>query len=240
MDREKMAKEFYIDDHAVLFALFAKYADELAGEIGLEVAGETVTLFGRERGMRCAMRCLKDGEELTVENYTVYGEWVDDKGWSKNIVETIEPSFKTNMTVCGWSESWKKYGLEKYAPIYCSNIDVSLAYGFNPENKFSLDTSISFGDSHCTFHWVDHALESDEQLKAMFEKRSKIVDRVVKDFLYQCGHVLNAFRRTMLYEFGALKGNEIIDRAMAEYTKLFGKDKAELLVEESYQDFLKI
>jgi hypothetical protein len=238
--REELANDFYIDDHAVLFGLLAKHSERVSGEKGIKVAGESVVTFGRERGMRCAMRCLKDGEELTVENYTVYGEWVDSKGWSKTELESISPSFKTKMTSCGWSDSWKKYGLEKYSKLYCSNIDVSLAYGFNPENKFSLDTSISFGDSLCTFNWVDFYFKSEEDLNKMFEKRKDVLERVVKDFLYQCGHVLNAYKRVAFYNLGVVAASEIIDNAMNEYKDIFGEEKKNAIINESEQDFLVI
>ncbi|MBU5308451.1 L-2-amino-thiazoline-4-carboxylic acid hydrolase [Clostridioides mangenotii] len=238
--REELAKDFYIDDHAVLFGLLSKYSEMISKENGLKVAEEAVITFGRERGMRCAMRCLQDGEELSVENYTVYGEWVDNRAWSQSEIETISPSFKTKMTSCGWSNSWKKYGLEKYSKIYCSNVDVSLAYGFNPDNKFNLDTSISFGVSYCTFNWTNFSFKSEEELNKMFDKRSRVLDKVIKDFLYQCGHVLNAFKRVAFFNLGIIDGNKIIDSAMKDYQEIFGEDKKNAIVRESQQDFLVI
>ncbi len=74
----------------------------------------------------------------------------------------------------------------------------------------------------------------------MFDKRSRVLDKVIKDFLYQCGHVLNAFKRVAFFNLGIIDGNKIIDSAMKDYQEIFGEDKKNAIVRESQQDFLVI
>ena len=49
--REKIAPEFYIEDHALIYGLMGKYADELYGEAGLAALEKGTILYARERGI---------------------------------------------------------------------------------------------------------------------------------------------------------------------------------------------
>ena len=129
------ASAFYIDDHALLYALAARAAEQRMGEPGRRAAEEAVVIYGRERGARCALRCLADGQPLTMENYLLYGEWVDDRGWSKGGVEAFSPVYRTRTTTCGWCESWRRTDLLDYGKGYCTFIDKNLVFGFNPDRK---------------------------------------------------------------------------------------------------------
>ena len=72
--REKIAPEFYIDDHALIYGLLGKYADELYGEAGMAALEKGTILYARERGIRMAKRCLADGNPLNMRTYLLYGE----------------------------------------------------------------------------------------------------------------------------------------------------------------------
>ncbi|MDR1917285.1 MAG: L-2-amino-thiazoline-4-carboxylic acid hydrolase [Synergistaceae bacterium] len=239
MNREDLSRKFYIDDHAALFGYIAKSADENCGEEGLAVVRRGIAAYGRERGLRAAMRCIADGNELTMMNYIVYGEWADPRGWSRSEVASLNPVYRTNMTVCAWCEAWKKYGLIEYGKIYCDNADENLVHGFNPELRLEMGTIMSHGANVCEFIWNGAALKDDDEAAEMSRRRAGLIPRATKDFLYHCGHVLSTFRREILLELGLVEGAQIVRRAMTLYGEQFGRDKAEIIEAESELNFLK-
>ena len=137
MKRTELSGQFYIEDHAVLFALLAKVSVERFHQEGEAAIKRAIASYCMERGARAAMRCLADGEHLLMENYILYGEWDDPKGESESEIAAFEPNYKTNVLVCGWCESWKKHGLLEWGKIYCDHADYWLVRGFNPQLKLN-------------------------------------------------------------------------------------------------------
>ncbi len=231
--------EFYINDHALLYALLAKNAEELCGAPGNEAAVKGTVLYARERGLRMAKRALADGKELTFRNYFLYKEWVDTKGWSKGRLVHVRP-YHHQTLVCGWNETWKKYHLEKYGALYCSYVDENLVKGFNPELRLKLSQLLSHGDAFCDFNWGDVGFTRVEDVGALEkEALSKSASRT-RDFLYHTAHVLSAMRRTFHLELGLVKGEKIAGEALLEYEKVFGREKKEALLKEAELDFTAV
>ena len=232
--------EFYVDDHAALIGYLAKSAEEAAGEKGLKAIARAMVVYGRERGLRCAMRCLADGGELSGRNFLLYGEWADDKGWNRSKVISSNPHLVVEMERCGWHDSWGKYGLEKYGALLCDWIDHSLLYGFNPQLRLGLSEVLTHGGCGCRYEWVDAVFADDEDYRAYMRLRAEMVPRVTKDFLYHCGHVYATFHRVLLVELGLVAGRRIVDGGLTEYARQFGEDKSLAIVAESRRDFLTI
>lgn len=238
--REEMGRRFYIDDHAVLYALIARAADAICGCQGMEAVSHGVAVYGRERGLRAAMRATADGEPLTLANYIVYGEWADPKGWSKSEVRDLQPNYRTDMTTCGWFDCWRQHDLLEYGKTYCDCVDKNLVYGFNPELRFAMGQVLSQGGDTCEFDWQDCRVDGPEAAAEMARKREALIPRVTKDFLYHCGHMLSTFRRELYLALGLVKGREIMETALREYAERFGGDKAEALQNEAKQDYLSV
>jgi hypothetical protein len=239
MDDSHIRSKFYIDDHAVLYALLVKNAADEFGDRGNAAAEKATILYGRERGLRMAMRCVADGNPLTADNYMVYGEWLDDRGWSEFRVGGYEP-YELDAVVCGWNDAWVKYGLLDYGKKYCQFIDVELVRGFNPDNDFALQGTLSQGSEKCQFLFGGISATSDANSKHIGELRKKKIPYVVKDFLYHTAHVLSAFQRTYFLEFGLLKTQDVLKKTFSDYTKIFGAEKLRALQNEAALDFLTI
>ncbi len=233
-------KNFYIDDHAVLFAYLAKGAIETFGIRGRETVVRGIAAYARERGIRMAMRCMADGEPLSVKNYVLYGEWADVRGWSKSEVVATSPDYRTRVTRCGWCEVWKKYDLLEYGAIYCDWADENLVFGFNPELTLRMGRVMSRTGEPCAFDWVGCAFEREAEADAMASRRAELVPRVTKDFLYHTAHLLAAFRHTFLLAFGPVAGCELTGGALGRYAELFGEEKLSPLVEKSRKNFLEV
>lgn len=232
--REEIAPSFYIEDHAVLVALIVKSA----GESGRKAVMKGIAAYGRERGLRGAARCLADGEPLSLKNYMLYGEWADPRGWSASEVVALSPNYRTNMTRCGWCDTWKKYGLLEYGKAYCDCVDENLVYGFNPTLAFRMGEVMAHGGVACEFDWLGFVPADAAEAEAMAARRAELIPRVTRDFLYHCGHVFSTFGREIYLEFGLERGREILGRAMAEYERLFGREKREAVEAEARQNFL--
>ena len=240
MGHISQAPDFYIDDHAVLYGVFAKQASAILGEKGLEICDQAVVLMGRERGLRSAKRCLANGEALSYRNYLIYGEWHDEKGWSKLEVESLSPVYQTKVLACGWNTSWDKYGFSDFGWRYCKEIDDNLLFGFNPQLHLEMGKFLTKGDGCCTFKWVECHFENEEELKALMSRRSELIPTVTKDFLFHCGHLLSCFLRALYFNVGLIAGNEVFESAMREYASLFTEEKANKIIEASKQDFINI
>ena len=232
--------DFYIDDHAVLFALLTKSAEDRSGSKGLEAIERALISYGRERGLRSAMRCQEDGHPLTIRNYFLYGEWVDVRQWSRSATKTLSPEYVTQTLACGWNDTWKKYGLIEYGKIYCRWIDKELLYGFNPDLRLEMASILSCGDACCEFQWKNCRFDGEDQFTELMEERRQLIPRVTKDFLFHCAHLFSTFKRECYRELGLVKGNEILEDALNAYGKIFGAEKSGAIVSESSRDFLSV
>ncbi|MDR3280111.1 MAG: L-2-amino-thiazoline-4-carboxylic acid hydrolase [Synergistaceae bacterium] len=228
--------EFYIEDHATLFALLAKNAIDGYSE-GRSATTQAIASYGRERGMRAAARCMADGLPLSMENYILYGEWADPRNGSRAEIAALEPNYKTNVSVCGWCEAWKKHGLLEYGKIYCDNADLNLVRGFNPDLELGMGGILSRGDAVCEFDWLGCKIEDTNKFAL---RRSELTPQVTRDFLYHCGHLLSTFRRVVYLELGLVAGRKIISRAMRDYENIFGAEKTIALSLESEKNFLPL
>lgn len=239
MDRSQLADSFYIDDHAMLFAYLLKNAEELCGEEGRAASIKGTIQYGKERGLRMAMRCKADGRPLSPRNYLIYGEWFDGRKWSDAVAGGLKP-FVLNYNRCGWSDTWEKYGMEKYGAVYCAWVDQALVAGFNLENKLRIESLKPQGAETCAFCFIGADFDSEDDFQKDGELKVELRSRTVKDFFYHTAHLLSALYRTYLVELGLLKTQNITAKAMAEYTLSFGREKAEALAKEAKQDFLTI
>lgn len=240
MNREQMAERFYIDDHALVYGLLGKYAEEACGQEGMKALEKGTILYARERGIRMAKRCLADGRELNMQTYLLYAEWADTKGWMNIEVSGIVPRFLNHVEKCGWNVSWRKYGLLRYGAVYCTYADKNLVRGFSPQDEVVIDTLLTHGDPACEFDWLRAGFQTEEEFFALMREKQAISHYTMKDFLYHTAHVLSALRRVYYWELGVPAAERICAGALEEYQTIMGADKREALLEEAKQDFLEV
>ena len=231
---------FYIDDHALIYGLLGKYAEEQCAQGGVAALEKATIQYAKERGIRMAKRCLADGRELSMQSYLLYAEWADTKGWSDIEVSSVVPEFRNHVEKCGWYETWKKHGLMKYGAVYCSFVDKNLVKGFNPALEVEISAVLSHGAPACDFNWVAANFASELEFKALMEQKAAIAPRTVKDFLYHSGHILSALRRVFYTELGVGLTDKICAAALAEYESIMGSEKSNALLEAAKKDFFEI
>ncbi len=240
MNRKEIADQFYIEEHAVLFACLVKAAVEVSSEKGRLASMIGTQVYGKERGARMALRVLKDGLELTPENYMIYGEWTDPKGHHVNDLIQKYPEYHLFVKRCAWTEAWKKYDLLEYGQLYCPWIDECLEEGYNNKNRIDVDTFLSFGANCCNFKWVGVSFKNEAEFEHFKQRRQEVSQYAAKDFLYHSGHLLWSMKRTYLLELGAAAAAAIAERAVELFRSFFGDEKTEALLAEENQDFMRI
>lgn len=228
---------FDIPHHANLFALIYRRAVEQYGEKGAKAADEGTKLYGQERGKRMAKRAIKDGEPLTMENYLIYGEWVDKSGLSKNKITATSPIYFMEVMSCGWCNSWKDAELLEYGKNYCTYVDKNLVKGFNPDLELGIPRVLSQGGETCAFEWNGFKIENEEQMNKFIEKKNALGDRALKDFLYHTGHLFSAMKRALKENLGEKESESICNKAINDFADMYGKEMANRVLEESKQDF---
>lgn len=239
-NREEIAKIFYIDDHAVVYGLLCKAADQLGGDMAYAINSRATVLYASERGQRMAKRAIEDGLPLDLPTYRAYTEWADDQRQMKVEIVQLNPNYRMKGTYCVWNEAWKKYGLERYGVIYCQYVDQTMVRAFNPENNLVIHAVQSHGGYGCDFEWPGLSFKDVDEMKAAAQYKQSKRDRTVKDFLYHCGHTVSSMGRSFSKDLGKELADTIISQALAEYAQLFGNEKAAAVVKESERDFSEI
>ncbi len=235
--RDCIAQEFYIEEHAVLYALFVKAARELYGPEGDAASVAGTVLYGRERGRRMARRALADGADLSPNSYLLYTEWSDHLGWGSSRVAAWQPEYVTQTLRCGWCSSWLRHGLLDYGKLYCQYIDRSIVEGFCPENRLLLTQTLADGGSCCEFYWIGAQLKTEEEQADFVRRKQELGDRAVRDFLYHTGHLCSAMRRAYRDKLGEQRAEPVIQGALEEFRQIFRPSKLEALLIESERDF---
>ncbi|MDR1241607.1 MAG: L-2-amino-thiazoline-4-carboxylic acid hydrolase [Deltaproteobacteria bacterium] len=240
MENTELAAEFYVDDHALLFAALAKHILESTDEKqGLAIVRQGVTEYGLERGLRYAGRCLANGDELNVANYMAYSELVEPKGWNKSLTRALAP-YKFDTVACGWAATWKKYGMLEYGKHYCTWIDASLVRGFNPEIELEVNPIMSHGHDCCSFTWKNFSFATQEEADKVAKRRRELLPGVGRDFLYHCAHLFSTMCRAVYFASGAGVGRKITSDSLDEYAVVFGNRKKEAIRANCNRDFLEI
>lgn len=240
MERQQIEKLFYIDDHALLYGLLAKAADELYGEQGDRASKLATQLYATERGRRMAKRALRDGQPLTHATYRCYTEWEDERKEMRVENLQLSPVYRMNGTYCVWNETWKNYHLEKYGEIYCTYVDKTMVHAFNPDNELIIHSAQSLGGAGCDFEWPGLSYENEEAFKAAAKRKQENREIAVKDFLYHCGHTVSAMGRGYAMELGQEASDKIVCQAIDAYRSICGEQKAAAVIKAAEQDFNKI
>ena len=220
----------YQSEHmATLFGLLCRATEELAGE---EVFGRVipwcVARYGRERGSRMAQRCLADGRPLTMLNYRCYSEWRPQPGTHQHNLISRSPVYSTMSTTCSWNDAWKKHGLSKYGPYYCNYVDKNLVWGFNPSIDLKIHSFLSEGADGCHFEWTGLEMTPENE-ELMAKTKAELGDRYVKNFEYHTAHAYFTMGRVLREELGEELAGKILQKKLADYEAIFGKEHTSFL-----------
>lgn len=180
-----------IKDHALLYALIAKYCIDTYGrETGEELIRDITVSYGKQRGARMRAKTEEEHEAADISAYLIHGEWKGEPG--ENISEMVygSDSTESHVTKCAWCDTWRRYGLLEYGKYYCRYIDQALCEGFAGSFSLNIPSTLSGGDDMCRFIWTEKA--DAERVAA---RRSEIGNKYILPFDFHCEELLECAGR---------------------------------------------
>ena len=213
----------------------AKYYDYLTkrfGARGKRTFIHATQYYGEQRGRRMAQRAIRDGQELTLDTYLRYGEWVNTEemkalGCANNseILSTF-PDYIKRVTICPWSVQFAEMGLPDAGKVYCQHIDNAICRGFNPYIEYRVPQSLNW--SSCCYHIVHDA--------NLGQGPWKKIPEYLQGFDYHCGHFYWSFRETTSAILGQ-EGTSIAEQVLADFRADYGAEMAEKLASYQHTNF---
>jgi len=222
--------------HAFISATFYRLLKEGNYQNFRAVFRMATRRYAEQRGSRMAQRALRDGRELDYAAYRYYGEWEYTKEYIDSIkdqllIVAVQKSEDYSYAVyhCPWADVYREMGLQGDGGCdYCSDLDPSIARGFNPHLTFKVRQTLHESDT-CIHTQQDAHLEKDG------EYGSKVTENI-KGFDYHCGHVYKTFSETlrMIYE---AQGVILSARVLEIFAEKFGQEMADVLAGYLSTDF---
>lgn len=211
-----------IEHHAILFALFSKYAICTCGEDGKQAILEGITTYGNERGARMAQNAISHGDELNLISNQAYGEWKPDYSGQMEFGSLQgEPTFQTYISKCAWCDAWEQHDLLAYGKLYCVNIDNAVFQGFRSDYECTpISTAMSWGGTRCEFDWGQPLTSTDIML--LNEKKAILGSSCMKDFNFHTAHLLSTISCTLIARLGS-EGEKIVALTLDDFANIFGK-----------------
>ena len=223
--------EFTERHHAFISASFFKKLRDTHGETGLSVFTHATQRYAGQRGSRMAQRAMMLGLPLTFETYCALGEWDYSESFINSIasdhiqVLSTCPDYCYNVIKCPWNEQYKDMGLLDGAVLYCQYLDLSIAYGFNPDLDFRvLQTMHNTGK--CVFELKNACLTKEPQ---------KLQDWTLP-FIYHCSHIYYTFSAIVKSVF-KLEGAALSLSVLEDFACEYGKNAADKILEYKHVDF---
>lgn len=213
---------------AYIAAKYYMYLTKHFGARGEKAFIHATQYYGEQRGRRMAQRAIRDGQELTLDTYLRYGEWVNTEemkalGCANNSeVLTTSPDYIKRVTICPWNKQFSEMGLTDAGELYCRHIDSAICRGFNPSIDYRVPQSLN--SSSCCYHIV-----RDVNLgPGPWKKRPEYL----RGFDYHCGHYYWSYREITQAIFGQ-EGTDIAEQILADFRGDYGAEMTEKL--ESYR-----
>ncbi len=184
--------------------------------------------YAEQRGGRMAQRAIRDGKPLTIGTYCSYGEWnYTEEATAENFPQSIDDEFKGEDMVrvynqCPWGQQFMDMGLKEGGILYCQDLDMSIARGFNPEVPYEVKHTMY---EHGTCLHVMHGLEKDRPTAKKPEN--------VRDFKFHCAHIYKVFSDIMVSIYKS-EGVIIAAEVLKDFRDEYGEELADQLTE--YRD----
>ena len=227
-----------IEQHAVMYALLVRQAVLQAGQEGRAAMREATAVYGRERGGRMRQRALANGDTPNALSYMAYGEWGAEPGVMVVEEQPDQELYVSHVYKCEWCRCWKKHNLMEYGKVYCENVDVNIAQGFDPDFHLQVNSLLSAGAPYCEFGY-SFALTGDKR-EQLAEMQQRLGGSARRDFDYHTAHLYYTCRRVLREKLGDSLGADVADAAFFDFTRRFGAAYANAVAAYSQEDFTTV
>ena len=197
---------------------------------------QAVCHYGEQRGHRMALRAQRDGEPLSMLNFMAYGEWRTELGELEQSLEETAPDARALVTRCPWSQAWMENDLLQYGRLYCLEIDLALARGFNPALRLEVLSTLS-NDLRAS-EFVYHAANlTPENLAILDQKKAANQENGgVLPWEYHIGHLFTAVE-TMLLDESVAEAETVLQGALDAFAQRYGDEAVRVILSYQSVDF---
>ena len=184
--------------------------------------------YGEQRGGRMAQRAIRDGKPLTIGTYCSYGEWnYTDEATAENFPQSIHDRFEGDNMIrtyeaCPWNAQYMAMDCKDGAILYCQDLDMSIARGFNPAIQYDVTQTMH---EHGTCIHIMGNLANDKPTAKKPEN--------VRDFRFHCAHAYWVYA-DVLKSIYKTEGELIAAEVLRAFAEEYGQDMADGLME--YKD----
>ncbi len=239
MSKDLVRSRLSAKEHAMLFAFIVRNALNIIGKDAEAAIENGVIKYGEQRGRRMAKRVLKDGEELSLLNYLVYGEWVPYEASEMDIkFPHLVPELNMVAHKCSWYDCWNKKDMLEEGKYYCKHVDAALARGFREDLDLDLISNRTEGAEKCDFYFREEAF-NEKDLEEVNRRKKILNGLAIKPWDYHIAHIFNSMKDSLIKYHGRL-GEKVIEESLRDYEKEFGKETLEILMEYNNTDFESI
>lgn len=180
-----------------------------------------------------AQRAIRDGKELTYENYCRYGEWVNTEEIrqmglaNRTEIASMSPDYEMHIFACPWHSQFKEMGLKEAGLAYCRDLDASISRGFNPEQEYLVTQ---------TLHDHEYCIQTVKN--AGITENSKLDKNLagLRSFEYHCAHLYWSFYEISGAIFGA-EGEAAGRQVLQDFADEYGENLADILMGYSDTNF---
>jgi hypothetical protein len=214
--------------HALLFGLLARHVIEAAGEFtGESNILKAVMRYGEQRGRRMRLRVLRDGAPLNLTSYLAYKEWRPVTAEGRG--QAVEQSGDVISTVsaCPWANTWNEMGLLQYGRLYCQEIDLALARGFDPQAVLDVRKTLTNDHEPCVFVFHQAALPGEADVP---------VQDSAMPWGFHCAHLYKTTREVLDEQMGE-EGLRLARAALDEFSQIVGEEPVHRILEIQEMDF---
>jgi hypothetical protein len=226
--------------HALLFSSISlAVICEIGENKGELLIRKAVRKYGLQRGKRMALRALKNGHALTMDNYLAYSEWKVPKDTMKFRFIEKNPHARINIVKCPWNIAWKENNLLEYGKYFCKEIDTALVKGFNPDLTIDIHSTQTNGDKLCDFVFKEARLSLFKIIGLLYKKKFKPGSSAIMPWDYHTGHLYKTMRTIIRQELGD-KTNIIMENSLNRFASFFSKECIPDITKYEDTDFEKL
>ncbi len=221
MDRNQPV--FSESSHALLFALIARQVITRYGEAkGLPALRKAIRRYGEQRGRRMALRARANGDELTMTNYLVYGEWryVTDGGQSERVEEQADIRMLVTALPLGGSLERGGFAAIRALLLPGNRRRPAARLQSRPADRGQPDL-IQRWPCRASLSTARRCWNPAKRSPYIRDKAALLESQRLMPWEYHCGHLYQACSLVMGEEFGP-PGRLTVQNALAEFALRYG------------------
>lgn len=226
---------FTLKMSAFLSAEFHRYLTEAFGEQGRNAFLYGFRHYANQRGERIAQRCIREGLDMTYENYIRFHEVIssedmksiDGTGSSDKI--SYSPHYISHVHACPVGNQFREMGASQDAiDAYCQHIDIYVCGGFNPEIDYNVDHTKLQKDDYCVHRVMNANIDPNKKLSQFYDHAGP--------FPYIVANFYFSMREALVAIFDE-KGAAIADRVKDDFIREYGQEDWDVVAQYKETNF---